>query len=197
MHINRKTLMIAILIPALFLIGLTIKPLTTIMLGDDILLETRPFDPRDVFRGDYVYLSYEIEEIALEKFPAQLQNQEFKDIRQVRQATNNGVVYGVLKIHNDKAEIAYISLEKPSDKTYIRGKLDNLYQFIDYEDDISEFEGEIAVEEKAQPIYVNFGLDKYFVAENTGEKLEKRAQEGKVLAKIKLLNGYGILIDIE
>ncbi|SMB91040.1 Uncharacterized membrane-anchored protein [Desulfonispora thiosulfatigenes DSM 11270] len=197
MHINKKTFIIAILIPALFLISLTIKPLTTIMLGDEILLETRPFDPRDVFRGDYVNLGYEIEEIPIEKFPVALQNKEFTDTRQVKKATNNGTIYGVLKIKNSKADIAYISLERPSDKPYIKGKIVNYYQFIHYDDKIPEIEKELITEQGPEPIYINFGLDKYFVAENTGEELEKRAREGKVLAKVKLLNGYGILTDIK
>ena len=32
----------------------------TLKTGEDVMLKTRPVDPRDLFRGDYVILSYEI-----------------------------------------------------------------------------------------------------------------------------------------
>lgn len=199
MRINKKTFLISILIPALFLIALTVKPLATIVVGQEILLDTKAFDPRDVFRGDYISLSYEIEEITLDKFPVEFQNKEFADIKQVKKATNNGIVYGVLKIQNKQAEMAYITFEPPTDKTYIKGKLDNLYQFVRYQDinvDPKK-QDELTAEEKSRLFYVDFGLDKYFVPENTGQELEKKAREGEIIAKIKLLKGYGILTDIE
>lgn len=42
----------------------------TLRTGQEILLKTVPVDPRDLFRGDYVILSYEISSLDLEKLSA-------------------------------------------------------------------------------------------------------------------------------
>ncbi len=41
----------------------------TVRTGEEVLLKTVPVDPRDLFRGDYVILSYKISTIDLTKFP--------------------------------------------------------------------------------------------------------------------------------
>jgi uncharacterized membrane-anchored protein len=45
------------------LITMIVKPATTIMSGDTLLLRVVPVDPRDLFRGDYVILNYEFSRI--------------------------------------------------------------------------------------------------------------------------------------
>ena len=50
---------VALTVPLLLLIGLTVKPLWTLTYGDDIALLTVPVDPRDLLYGDYVTLWYE------------------------------------------------------------------------------------------------------------------------------------------
>lgn len=45
------------------LITMIVKPATTIISGDTLLLRVVPVDPRDLFRGDYVILSYEFSRI--------------------------------------------------------------------------------------------------------------------------------------
>lgn len=42
----------------------------TLRTGTEILLKTRPVDPRDLFRGDYVILRYDISTICLNTVPA-------------------------------------------------------------------------------------------------------------------------------
>ncbi|KXG43733.1 hypothetical protein U473_06680 [Tepidibacillus decaturensis] len=53
------------------------------MFGEEITLETKPVDPRDLFRGDYVSLRFTINDVPLELFPNELKSQEsfyrFKD----------------------------------------------------------------------------------------------------------------------
>jgi uncharacterized membrane-anchored protein len=51
----------------LILISMTVEPITTNILGEEIFIKTKPLDPRDIFRGDYVQLNYEINDINLEK----------------------------------------------------------------------------------------------------------------------------------
>ncbi|KPK38605.1 MAG: hypothetical protein AMJ78_09730 [Omnitrophica WOR_2 bacterium SM23_29] len=46
----------------------------TLQMGEQVLLKTVPVDPRDLFRGDYVILSYEISTLNLGKIPADYKN---------------------------------------------------------------------------------------------------------------------------
>lgn len=43
----------------------------TIRTGEQVLLKTMPVDPRDLFRGDYIVLRYEISSLDLDKTPAE------------------------------------------------------------------------------------------------------------------------------
>ncbi|SES68493.1 Uncharacterized membrane-anchored protein [Methanococcoides vulcani] len=53
-----------LMVYSLIIITLIFLPkMVTLSLGKDILLKTEPVDPRDVFRGDYVTLRYEISTI--------------------------------------------------------------------------------------------------------------------------------------
>ena len=55
---------------SLIIISLIFLPKAiTLSLGKDILLKTEPVDPRDIFRGDYVNLNYEISTIDLDNTP--------------------------------------------------------------------------------------------------------------------------------
>jgi len=62
---DRKTFIKAMLVPAVILIGFIGINYYTQNMGQEILLKTVPVDPRDLFRGDYVNLRYEISSIDL------------------------------------------------------------------------------------------------------------------------------------
>ena len=55
----------AMLFPALILLGFIGYNYYTLNTGQEILLKTAPVDPRDIFRGDYVNLRYDISTIDL------------------------------------------------------------------------------------------------------------------------------------
>jgi uncharacterized membrane-anchored protein len=45
------------------LVVMIVKPATTLVSGDTVLLRIVPVDPRDLFRGDYVILNYEFSRV--------------------------------------------------------------------------------------------------------------------------------------
>jgi len=177
---NKKRLL-AILIPIFILLAMTIIPISTLAFGTEILLETRPVDPRDLFRGDYVILSYKIEEIELSKFDKVLQEKLVTQM--IGSFPQNKNLYVILKKHENGTHVVdYVSENKPSsNKLYIKGKFNNfLYQ-------------EPSAEAR---IMVSYNIDKYFVPENTGMELEEAARKGEVLAKVKLFKGYAMLTEL-
>ncbi len=61
-HLPLKYFLMALL-PMAVLLYTPISNFVVLQFGEKILLETRPVDPRDILRGDYVRLEYEIEDI--------------------------------------------------------------------------------------------------------------------------------------
>ena len=78
--------------------------------GQTIYLRTAPIDPRDVFRGDYVRLDYEISHAASNQVRDGLRSPKSDDSKrkEIR-------VYAALKMHDDLATLDYVSDRKPAD----------------------------------------------------------------------------------
>lgn len=51
----------------------------TLQTGEEVLLKTMPIDPRDLFRGDYVILRYEINTLDLDTIPTDYTDFETRD----------------------------------------------------------------------------------------------------------------------
>jgi len=174
---KRFGFIVALAIPLLLLIGLTVKPLWALTYGEDISLLTVPVDPRDLLYGDYVTLRYEIEEVAKSEIPTSI-------LREIEKRPNSNqlTVYGKLVKQGDFYVLDSLTDKKPKGSIYLTGKL-NRY---DYQNNTG-----ISVHS------INFGLDRYYVPENTGKELEDLSAKGQLVAHLKVKNGYGILRDIQ
>lgn len=120
-----------------------------------VLLETRPVDPRDMLRGDFVILSYEISQLSLSRFQPPLQ----------KAPPPGQTVYVTLEPHGQFHEAVSASLQQPASRSgqvVIRGTTEHSW-------------GGTA----ANPVVrVRYGLERYYVAEGTGNprgKLSVRA----------------------
>jgi uncharacterized membrane-anchored protein len=58
--VKLKLLILVLALQTAWLLGTVATQETALALGKVILLETRPVDPRDLLRGDYLVLSYKI-----------------------------------------------------------------------------------------------------------------------------------------
>ncbi len=96
------------------LLTIIATPLHTLMTGDTILLRVVPVDPRDMFRGDYVILSYEFSQV-----PA-------KGIKGLNPNDNQGrTVYVTLVPAEDGKhwQASRFTLKKPDTGKFLRGKI--------------------------------------------------------------------------
>lgn len=170
-----KQLLLACLVPVVILLGMCFTPFYTLMTGKEIILQTRPIDPTDLFRGDYVTLSYDAEEV-----PKELVEEEV--INEMRDGRGGIKVYVTLKKKNGIDTPVKVSLVKPqSGVVYLKGTLDYIGDNRD--------QNEVA--------FIQYSLDKYFVEDNTGMDWEASSAKGEILAKAKVKNGYAILTGIE
>nr|WP_263323654.1 GDYXXLXY domain-containing protein [Neobacillus sp. Marseille-Q6967] len=168
-----KQLVMAFSVPVLILLGMCFTPLYTLMMGEEITLETIPVDPSDVLRGDYVTLRYQAEEIP----------KRFLDDSVATSLEAGGFravdVYVLLEEENGVHSPAKVSLDKPETGLFLKGKLNYI--------------GMNMTEEVA---YIEYSLDRYYVEDNTGTEWEKASAQGDILVKAKVKNGYAILTDL-
>jgi uncharacterized membrane-anchored protein len=173
MNKRAKQLVLACSVPVLILLGMCFAPLFTMLTGEEMILQTKPVDPSDPFRGDYVTLQYEAEEVPislLEKaVVTRLQNKGGQFDVYVLMAKKNGV-HTPIKV----------SLEKPDNGLFLKGTINHI--------DKDNQGQEIAI--------IEYNLDKYFIEDNTGAEWEKASAKGEILAKLKVDNGYAVLTDI-
>jgi uncharacterized membrane-anchored protein len=172
-----KHLILACLVPVVILLGMTALPLYSLLSGEEVILRTVPVDPTDLFRGDYVSLRYEAEEI-----PSKMVEEE------VREKLNEGMhdfeVFVPLKLKSGVHVPTKVSLDKPNSNLYLKGKLSYIGPSWD------------GVTEREEVAYVRYTLDKYFVEDNTGLELEEASRNGNILAKVRVKNGYAYLTDL-
>ena len=171
------------IIPLVVLLTRPITPLVVLTFGQEVKLATEPFDPRDYFRGDYVELSFEIENINTDiispNLLSKLKNLNIRDVFSPSAERNERIdVYASLKpdtsgIYN----VTYVSDKPPEDELYIHGKIIHT----------------------GNTIRINYGnnLSRFYVKENTGLELEEAARRGKIHALARVWKGRIVLDTIE
>ncbi|MDM8523022.1 GDYXXLXY domain-containing protein [Desulfococcaceae bacterium HSG8] len=106
-------LIIAVVMQILILAGEYLNSVYPIWIGEKIELAVRPVDPRSLFRGNYARLDYDIETIGKSFFDP-------KDFRWQRRGT---IVYVALQRQGEIWVPKSVSLKKPEQGIFIRGRL--------------------------------------------------------------------------
>ena len=165
---KKKTFLLAVLIPLLILMAMTIKPQATVLFGQEIVLETKAYDPTDLFRGDYVSISLAISEIPKSKVTLPINK------------VSNKNLYVSLKQEGKYYVVDQVSETKPKQGIYLRGKFQDTYN----------------PSGEANMFSVDYSLDKYFLEQGSGKDLEQKSYSGGLVATVKVLGGYGVLTGI-
>lgn len=116
-----------------------------LLTGTQVLLRTVPIDPRSLFRGDYVSLSYEISRIDLDSIS--FKYQDFTALRL------NEPVYVSLKIENGYAYPKGIYSKPPQNSFFIKGTI---------------------ITKTNSIIEVSYGIETFFVPEGHGKEIEQK-----------------------
>ena len=90
------------------LVGLVGVKEYTLRTGTEVLLKLRPVDPRDLFRGDYVILSYDISSV---------------NVKEAGEFNTNDTIYTLLRLNENVAEFAGTSRTKPTNGLFIAGNV--------------------------------------------------------------------------
>ncbi|MEH7081999.1 GDYXXLXY domain-containing protein [Neobacillus drentensis] len=173
MNKRAKQLVFACCVPVLILLGMCVKPLYTLLTGEEMILQTKPLDPSDVFRGDYVTLKYEAEEV-----PKKLVEQSV--VTRLQDRGGEFEVYVLMEKKNGVHTPFKVTLTKPDKGEFLNGTI----SYIDKDNQGQEI------------AFISYDLDNYYLEDNTGTEWEKASAKGEILAKLKVNNGYAILTDI-
>jgi uncharacterized membrane-anchored protein len=152
-----------------WILGTTIQQENRLHGGKTVLLETRPVDPRDLLRGDYVTLNYKISSVSRNKFEPPLEKEK-------------NIEYGT-KI--------YVALAKCQTNDFWEVTRANLKSFKPHRNEIlvcgkHSYTWRNSLETNS--IHVDYGIEKYYVAEGTGNP------KGKLTVKAAVSSSGNMLI---
>jgi uncharacterized membrane-anchored protein len=128
--------------------------------GTEVTLQTRPVDPRDFLRGDYVILSYDISSVpagALADTPTLGRGTPVY----VKLARRPDGTYGAVSVHAERVPVG-------KDEALIRGRA------------IGGTHCGKAQRSFCDQLLINYGIEKYFVPEGEGREIESARNQGKV-----------------
>lgn len=124
-----RSLILAIIFQILLLIAMLAYALMPLYCGKEIKVRVNLYDPRDIFRGNYVSLSYDFSNLQRYKFDEKT-GMEI-DVYDGN-FTKNDEIYAILK-QDANATYAFdkFSFTKPKDALFLAGKFDG-YSFAKY-----------------------------------------------------------------
>jgi len=150
----------AALIQVALLAAMVIDRAEILREGTEVTLQTRPVDPRDLLRGDYVVLGYDISQLqagSLLNQPAGTRNPTVF----VELAPNSDGIYQAVSVHADALAVA-------SPEVLIRGRV------------ISGATCGSSGHAFCDKLQVRYNLENYFVPEGEGRKLEQDRNRRKL-----------------
>lgn len=147
---NKKQFLMLMSIPAIVILVFIGVNLYILSFGQEILLKTAPVDPRDLFRGDYVILNYEVSRIELDILP---HDTVFSP---------GDVIFTILSKKEKFWSVDMVSHRKPG---IIEGQVCMRGIVTGY------FDNNVSVE---------WGIESYFVPEGKGRQIENQINTGNV-----------------
>lgn len=148
----RLGLIVAVALQTVALIAMVGVKQWTLTTGTPVLLETKPVDPRSLFRGDYVILRYAINTLDAGLFgmPADVKHGETLYVTLREEAP----FWKPVSIHSVRPE--------PAPGTVV-------------------IKGEVGYAGTgAKTVELRYGIEEYFVPEGAGREIERPRQDGKV-----------------
>ncbi len=172
---QKKILYLTVVFWLLIFSGFILYKEYTLRTGTEVILKTEPVDPRDLFRGDYVTLNYEISTLDLEEIPAEDPYFDYNDR-----------IYLALELKDGYGMPKKIYKNPPDEELYIKGKVKEI--IYDWETDESGIVEETGIKE----LRVEYGIESYFVPEGKGIEIERQQWTGREGVDVKVvIDKYG------
>lgn len=155
---KRNIFILVLALQSAWILGTTFVQERALATGTAILLETRPVDPRDLLRGDYVILNYKISDVATNLFSPPL----------TRLLENGETVYVALAQRGEFHEAVRASVERldaGKDEVVLKGRSHSWWNGA-----------------QQGTVHLEYGLEQYYVREGTGNPRGKLTVQAVVPA---------------
>ena len=157
-------LALAVAIQFLLLLGLLGFKQYAVLTGDTVLLKVQPIDPRDIFRGDYVTLSYDISTLQ----PDRLAGDDYFDQgdRIYVELVEGDPYWRPVAIYEDRRR-------EHKSSVVIKGKVER------------------GSWRRTMPLRVKYGIEDIFIPEDTGRAIERLSRTGDGLGVKVVVDRWG------
>jgi uncharacterized membrane-anchored protein len=152
---------VAILLQCVLLVLMVADRMQILREGREVTLQTQPVDPRDLLRGDYVVLSYDISQLAAGALAGQ-PTAERNPIVFVKLAPNANGLYEAVSVHAEPVAVT-------APEVLIRGR-------VAYSGGACGSTGRTFCDK----LQIKYSLESYFVPEGEGKKLEQARNQQKL-----------------
>ena len=163
MNITFRIIILNVLL-TMVLVAMIVVKQWTLNTGTMILLETKPIDPRSLFRGDYVRLNYTINQLNLAELSGHARFQKYDKVFVVLQ--EDLPYWEPLSVHGRHPVLKLGQMA-------IKGELISIQ-------DIHKNIGK----EPSTILHVRYGIENYFVPEGEGRALERPKENEKIDMRI-------------
>ncbi len=144
---KKQVFFLLIAFQVLILLGVFGKALYPLVIGEEVKFKVLPRDPRDIFRGNYVDLTYSFNNLDLLTLP--------NDIDKTAKYRYGDVFYLELAKKGDFHEPAGVWREKPENKQFMQVIFQDTYSY-----------------DTIQSMMVNAGIESYFTEAKNALKIE-------------------------
>lgn len=138
-------------------VGMVISKQHTLRTGKTVVLETVPVDPRDFLRGDYVVLRYKLSTLDLNQIKSNKSNYGRGENIYV-ELEPKGKFWEAVAVYDKKKDVV--------DRVFMRGKVKYCYD---------------------KKLWVNYGIESYFVPEGEGRDIEKKMRGNKSSVTVEVI----------
>lgn len=148
----------AILLQCAILVLMVADRVRILREGREVTLQTRPVDPRDLLRGDYVVLGYDISQLPAGALAGQ-PTAERNPVMFVKLAPDANGLYQAVSVHAEPVTVT-------APEVLIRGRI--------------VYSCGSTSRTFCDKLQIRYGLESYFVPEGEGKKLEQARNQQKL-----------------
>ena len=159
---ERAFLIVGVVAQLVVLLSMIATHAATLAFGETVFVRVVPVDPRDLFRGDYVILSYEFSRIP----PGGIEGLPSSGDYNVWRENQGRTVYVTLVPEGDGKHMkaGRFSVEKPEEGPFLRGRIAGWNQ-------------------------IEYGIEAFFVQEGQGLDYEKAVRDRTLSAELAVTSG--------
>jgi uncharacterized membrane-anchored protein len=158
---ERKVLLVTVAAQLVILVGMIALRAIPLVTGQTVLVRVQPVDPRDLFRGDYVILSYDFSRVPREGIEGLSEAERGSWKKLEGRAVFVPLVPDSNGVHWRAAKVTVV---KPATGLFLKGQMERYGS-------------------------LKFGIEAYYVQEGTGLVYEQAIRDRKLSAELAVTSG--------